>query len=230
MSIICNSLSYIYIHIPKTGGTSVARTLSDINIAGDLELGVTEIGEMHQAQYLSRFGVRKHSTYMEFLLSMGQRRIDEYFVFATVRHPITRVLSLYHFLKSHWRDWEGSEVMDSFDNLEEFLCSDLFQTNGPDYLLVSQLDYLQGADGEFAVDAIYKMEQLDDQWSSLILPSLGLPKHVYPTLNIPHLNTASGQLDVMLTPRSLEILMNRYGAEFDRLGYLTSGMEGLTAR
>ena len=98
--IICNSRRFVFVHIHRTGGSSVERAIEPILSWNDLILGSTPFGERIQGPYYSRFGLHKHSTLGDIERVCGSFLVKDYYVFATVRHPIARLCSLYNFLAS----------------------------------------------------------------------------------------------------------------------------------
>jgi hypothetical protein len=97
---ILNSLKMIYIHIHKTGGSSIEFSLSQIAKWNDIIVGSTDFGELIQPMYLSTFGLNKHSPAAEIKSVVGTDVWNSYFVWATVRHPYTRIASLYAYTAS----------------------------------------------------------------------------------------------------------------------------------
>ncbi len=76
---IVESHKIIFIHIPKTGGTSVHVLL-----------------KIHAGQFVKR---PQHLTFGEYVGLIGSESIKEYFVFAFVRNPWGRILSV--LLRTH---------------------------------------------------------------------------------------------------------------------------------
>ena len=69
-------LKLLFIHLPKTGGESIAAALKPWHLRGV-----------------------KHRTYREFAAYHGQRKVDGYFVASFVRNPWDQVLSFYSHLR-----------------------------------------------------------------------------------------------------------------------------------
>lgn len=170
MSIINHSKRFIFVHVPKTAGTSLAATLSRFNRYCDLEIGATTFGEQIAGPYSRRFQIRKHSTAAEIRDVVGEDVWDDSFTFAFVRHPLSRTYSLYKFLKTTWRNWEGSEVMDGLDTFRQFVESDLFLTHGPDRILRPQVFWLRGSSGGggIAVDFVGRVERLRQDLATVL--------------------------------------------------------------
>lgn len=150
--IINQSAGFTFIHIPKSGGTSVTQFLAPLNGPFDLELGGTPFGEAIQEAYNKRHRLRKHST-----LTEARHAIDmvcakqEVFVFAFVRNPYERLLSVFDFLRS-WEDYDSVllSTMKGFTDFAAFVKSGIFASQpGPDGMFRPQSEWLK-LDGQIA--------------------------------------------------------------------------------
>lgn len=170
MSIINRSHRFIFVHVPKTAGTSVTRSLSTFTAIGDVEIGGSEFGETLAVAYGKRFGLRKHSTASEIRSVVGSEVWETSFKFAIVRNPYARAYSIFRFLKKKFRDWKGSEVMDGFETFDAFVQSELFASDGPDRILRPQLFWLRTSetDETIAVDSVLRAENLDSEFPVLL--------------------------------------------------------------
>ncbi len=93
---------YIFIHIPKTGGTSMALALEARAAKDDVMLGDTPkaIKRRTRVKDVAAAGrLWKHSTLfdIEGLITADQAR--DWFVFSLVRNPWDRMVSYYHWLQ-----------------------------------------------------------------------------------------------------------------------------------
>jgi hypothetical protein len=111
--IISESQKYIFIHIPKTGGTSISISLEEDLKYNDIVLGGTKYGEKLQRIYKKKFGLHKHSTAYKVKEVVGDVTWDNYFKFSTVRHPITRIISIYSYLEKKLSSFWGEKIKHS---------------------------------------------------------------------------------------------------------------------
>lgn len=124
--IISNSHRFIFIHLHKTGGTSLEVALEKYLGWNDILLGSTNFGEMINDYYRKRFGLHKHSSVMDIEGICGEEILRSYYVFSLVRNPVSRIVSLYNFVGSIVLGWADSfnlnilEIREDPEKLESF--------------------------------------------------------------------------------------------------------------
>ena len=101
--IISPGRSYIFVHIPKTGGTSMALALEGRAMKDDILIGDTPKAKRRRKRLA---GVKtagrlwKHSTLADIDGLISPEEIDGAFVFTLVRNPWDRMVSYYHWLQA----------------------------------------------------------------------------------------------------------------------------------
>lgn len=101
--ILSHGRKYIFIHIPKTGGTSMALALESRAMKDDIMLGDTPKARrrrtrLSDVQTAGRLW--KHSTLSDIDGLATPEQIASYFTFTLVRNPWDRVVSYYHWLQT----------------------------------------------------------------------------------------------------------------------------------
>lgn len=94
--------SYIFVHAPKTGGTSMALALEERAMKDDIMLGDTPKAlkrrrKMKDVETAGRLW--KHSTLADIDGLVLPHHIERMFTFTMVRNPWNRIVSYYHWLR-----------------------------------------------------------------------------------------------------------------------------------
>lgn len=212
--IINHNYRFIFLHVPKTAGTSITNYLSSFTGWNDIELGGTHYGEQIQEIYGRRFKLNKHSTAKQIRAIVGEDLWRGYFKFAVVRHPLDRLVSAYLF----YRKWDhpSTDAVRALSGFEEFVHSEFFAADRRNATRPagSQTAFLW--DGGLAVDLVCRFESLTDDMAR-VASRLGLGD--FPAA-LPQLNaTERTHWEDYYTPASQEVAMSAYRDDFATFGY-----------
>ena len=121
--IISQGRNYIFVHIPKTGGTSMALALEGRAKKDDILIGDTPkaLKRRHRVKNVQTAGrLWKHSTLQDIdgLVSVAQMATA--FTFTMVRNPWDRLVSYYHWLQTQTFDHPAVHLAERVD-FSEFL-------------------------------------------------------------------------------------------------------------
>lgn len=198
--IISRRHGFIFIHVPKTGGTSVEVALAEHLAWDDLILGSTPLGFAMNKAYQARYGLFDHGSLADIAAVCGPELLNASFVFATVRHPVARIVSLYNFVhtlvESHCRHvkiepavlhrrivdrqvandpdfcaWPVTRTYAEEPDFSAFLRAADIEMN---VTLRPQLSFLAPPTGVKPVDRVLKLEDLDAGFAE-IATLLSLP-------------------------------------------------------
>lgn len=161
----------VFVHIPKTGGTSVAGAF-----------GLTEDHQDGSKVLYGRDPVSGelwlHHLGIQSLLDTGRLKgCEKWYRFSFVRNPWTRCRSSWLFQKS--RGFDVADTLEEhIDDIEAQLkCKlGLFVTDAPQHW------FLYGRDGTLLVDALGRFEHLQETFDAICL-RLGAPQRKLPFLN-----------------------------------------------
>ncbi|MGD0191533.1 MAG: sulfotransferase family 2 domain-containing protein [Rhizomicrobium sp.] len=239
--IISHSRRFVFVHIHKAGGTSVEQALDPHLAWNDLILGGSPFGERLQAPYKKRFGLSKHSSIADIEAVCGRSLIEDYFTFALVRHPVTRVCSIYNFVATTVNNWAvrhnvpladvarritpqaakkapglawlSTRIFLKTGGFSEFLRhKDIAQAPG----FRSQTASLSSSLGNGPVGTIFKLEDYPS-WAGALSEKLVLD------FELPHANQSGVRLvePETVSATDAELIRDMFNADFETFGYTT---------
>lgn len=236
--IISHSHRFTFVHIHKTGGTSIERALDPHLAWYDLILGGSPFGEQLQQPYAERFKLHKHSSVADIEQLCGPKYIEQYFLFAVVRHPVARACSLYNFAATtltRWAtkqgvdlnevslhitekaakkkpglNWASSRAFMASRNFSDFI-RDERTCGAPGFR--TQVSSLKASSGN-VIGRFYRIEE-HDSWAASLADKLGIELH------LPHANASTVKLadDRMVSDEDRRYLEGVFGEDYEAFGY-----------
>jgi len=232
--IVSNSRKFIFVHIHKTGGTSITRALSPSMAWNDVYCESVRHGNVIEDVYKTRFGIDKHSRASAIRDVVGRQLWDDYYTFGFVRDPYTRLLSLYTWLgkrlrSQHWKryvrqfdrknkiwQWPGMTAYLESSNFSQFIRHPVI-ANGAEGAPGAQpmTNWLADESG-LIVDFVGRQESLAEDFSRLA-ETLKLGDISLPKLNV---SGSKVQLKNFYADQSdLDLIYERYQQDFELFGY-----------
>lgn len=128
--IISPGRQFIFVHIPKTGGTSMALALEARAHKDDILIGNTPKARKRRAR-VERMQAKgrmwKHASLSDLDGAFGPDEFRQMFCFTLVRNPWDRVVSYYHWLRDQQFDHPAVKIAKGL-NFEDFLFHRLTQS------------------------------------------------------------------------------------------------------
>lgn len=101
--ILSRGRRFIFVHIPKTGGTALALALEARALKNDILIGDTPKARARRARLhgiQTRGRLWKHATLADIAGLASDEEIASFFTFTLVRNPWDRAVSYYHWLQA----------------------------------------------------------------------------------------------------------------------------------
>lgn len=230
--IISHEHRFIFIHIHKTGGQSVATALApylgpqDIVVDGHLDKPSDQPG-------LRGRPLLKHSAASEIRDAMDPDLWAEYRKFTVVRDPVARMQSFYSYLgrvkatrdrplRRIWymtagrrgdpMTWSAMKAFVDTGTFSEFI---RHPATLADPAMRSQWSMMADDEGSRLVDFVARTETLSEDFTRLV-SWLGLPEPI----TLPHINVSqSGSAPPPLDAADASYIGEIFGSDFQHLGY-----------
>lgn len=160
--IISPGRRYIFVHIPKTGGTALSLALEARAQADDILIGDTPKARRRRGRlrHLTPKGrLWKHSTLADIEGVVNAADLPDWFVLTLVRNPWDRVVSYYHWLRMQRFDHPAVALAKERD-MTGFLAEPWMQDSlrGGHYA-----SYVTGADGLEHCQLFVRIENLAEE-------------------------------------------------------------------
>ena len=182
----------IFIHITKTAGTSIAKSLFN---------------------YLPY-----HYTAIDYRVIYGKKAFNHYYKFAFVRNPWDRLYSAYRYLKAGgWNDndqqWAAKNIS-KFDNFNNFVINWLTSENIKHHIhFKPQHEFICDRKGNILLDYLAYFETINKDFDKIINKlnlNVQLEKH--------NINLGSNYLNIY-QPESIERVRQVYSHDIELFGY-----------
>jgi hypothetical protein len=195
---ISHDLRCIFVHIQKTGGSSV-----------------------RQALRMAQHDLHKHRLARELRVGYGETYWHSYFKFAFVRNPWDRLVSWWRMIEQNAaarRPMNGFQrfILSRASTFEQFLwnCDEEYHDrDGSKWIFRNQMDYISDASG-ITVDFVGRFERLQTDFA-MISSRLGLP-----SLRIPHVNSSAHQhYSEYYSAAAERLVAARFARDIETFGY-----------
>ncbi|MCE8533970.1 sulfotransferase family 2 domain-containing protein [Ruegeria pomeroyi] len=211
--IISPGRGYIFVHIPKTGGTSLAlaleaRAMKDDILIGDTPKAIRRRGRLKGVRARGRLW--KHSTLADIDGLIAPEALADLFAFTLVRNPWDRAVSYYHWLRVQGFDHPAVHLARRVE-FEGFVTAP--QTLAA-FRAASAPSYMRRADGVEHCAAYIRLEHLETDLAPLTA-------HLGFALDMPRANRSERAADyrTYYSDRAAEALGEACASDIARFGY-----------
>ncbi|MAU52348.1 MAG: Type II secretory pathway, pullulanase PulA [Roseovarius sp.] len=212
--IVSRDRGYIFVHIPKTGGSSMAAALEGRATVGDLLIGDTpkarrRRGRLAGLRGQARGRLWKHSTLADIEGIVTTEEIAGMFTFTLVRNPWDRMVSYYTWARAQRFDHPAVRLARSVD-FAAFLAAP--ETRAA-WAAAPARHYMSTADGVERCRLHIRLERFEEDAAPLW-------EHLGFRLSLPRLNaSARGDYRACYTDRDAETLAAIAAEDIARFGY-----------
>ncbi|MBY6088804.1 sulfotransferase family 2 domain-containing protein [Pseudooceanicola sp. 502str34] len=211
--ILSRGRRYIFIHIPKTGGTAMALALEDRAMKDDILLGDTPKARKrrHRVKGQAAAGrLWKHSTLSDIRGLASDAEIARFFTFTLVRNPWDRAVSYYHWLQGQSFDHPAVTLAQTL-SFPAFLRHPVIARGFAD---TPARAYMRGPDGFERASLYIRIEHLEADAQRLW-------DHLGFELELPRANASERDADYRryYTPEDAGLLGRHCAEDIARFGY-----------
>lgn len=212
--IISRGRRYIFVHIPKTGGTALSLALEGRAMADDILIGDTpkarrRRGRIKDVQSAGRLW--KHSRLSDIDGLVRAQELPDLFIFTLVRNPWDRLVSYYHWLREQRFDHPAVALSKALE-FSDFLThpQTAASVGAQDYV-----SYVTGQDGVERCDLFARLEHLQADLAPL-WTHLG-----FDLMPLPHTNRSERRADYRsyYSDAEAEIVARLCARDIARFGY-----------
>jgi hypothetical protein len=211
--ILSRAQRYLFIHAPKTGGTSMALALEARARPDDIMLGDTPKARRrrHRLEGVQTAGrLWKHATLADLEGLVQAPELEDLFIFTMVRNPWDRMVSYYHWARTQTFDHPAVALAKRLD-FAAFVAQPLI---GQSFARAPAVSYVTDGAGRARADLYIRLEHLAQD-------SAPLEAHLGHPLDLPHVNRSTRMPDyrVAYTDRTCALVGQMCATDIAQFGY-----------
>ena len=219
-----NRFGFLYIHIAKTGGTSIKTALKKLRSRDPHS--VPQLLAYNLSGFTNHRIAAKPPRHARAVVAkdlVPREDFERLFKFAVVRNPWDPQVSAFHHINNELGEFAKEKGLDDFGtflrwNLDEEKPLD-YPSRFVDPLSERYLDSLCDMDGSLLVDFVGAFERLGEDWA-FVQERLGLPQRPLPRKRV---SKRSRDHREPYTDELAELVAKHYAREIEAFGYTFDG-------
>lgn len=229
MTIINKSHQFVFVHIPKAAGSSIAKYYRQLSRVNDIEIGASISGTTTVPDAIWKHEIGKHAPYHRIKRFLADDPLKkDYFSFCFARNPYDRVISTFFFLKK-WlpnnTEVQARDIFEGFNDVNDMVSSDFWRNSDIDNMFKPQCFWVTDEGGKVIIDFHGKVESLKDG-IHYVNRQIGVD---LPDFDI-RINVKKRQIFTPgLNKESINIIQQRYQQDFDLFEYSAKPPRSLSA-
>ena len=217
-SLYDKNVPYLFIHIPKCGGTSITNYLEEHSAKfakspeylperGDKTEGLKAAFDANnKANPRNRNWQILHARAIDYKNAWSEERYASAFKFSIVRNPWTRLGSLYHYIRMRPQNPHYEKVMSQ--TLDEYILEHCEKFRSVQSMWLTDLN------GNIIVDDIVRLEDLENGMSRISKKIFGIAKEI-PKVNV----SANGRTPLKFKSETIDLVRDVFRSDFELFDY-----------
>ena len=222
--LISYSKNFLFVHIAKTGGTSVRAALRKYRWGGWYSIplwAASQVSQLTRPRHKLGLKFPRHAKAIAALEMLPTDVYQQFFKFTVVRNPWDLQVSSFHHIRR-----EKPEVLEGVKTFEDFLKRKFDPDRPYDYMLdisaERQHEYIENLRGQVIVDCIGRYETLQADFDT-ICDRIGIGR-----IALPHLRKATDRKDYRsyYTDELVDLVAQHYSRDLEVLDYTFEPVRG----
>ncbi len=213
---VINDLKCVFVHIPKTAGTSIEQVLYPLlSNDGTVISGMSDTNLFAGWNKEHKFWM--HHATMQQINELYEKDVSNYFKFSFVRNPYERAISDWKFLRGSsnkkWRSKTFLKYLNCDGYFKRMLSGKKNKSTRIDHIY-RQYDFLYDKDGKCLVDFIGKTENLQEDFN-IICDKIGIQQQKLPHKKKLNYRNYTEYYD----DETMQIVTEKYAKDIEYFGY-----------
>ncbi len=214
--LISTSHKFIFVHVPKSAGSSVTNVLRPYCLPKNRTLWRRLLTFLPVRENVEKVYFRQHETAANIRAKLGSQVFDDFVSFGIVRNPFDHAVSLFEFLKKQTARNSGRVVAELtfYEFMQLRSKPQRFALEESPLKMADQASRLVDERGNIIVTEVLHLEKLADEFPRLCA-KLGLPPIEMVVMNTSKRNAIADYYDAA----TVALVRQHYARDFALFGY-----------